>query len=212
MRENGISASCLRMLYAMASNRAETPDEADDLVQDLLLFAIEQRRDFDEPRFPAWASGVLRRHALFVSRTAGRRRRREAEYAAESGPGSAPARERKLPRPFIESLAPSLQTVALLANAGLGRAEIRSLLNISDAALRQRISGLRRAWKCASADAEHPDLPEILSRHAPPTGPRRRALKASLRRLPGGRMAIVDPDGHPLLFSNVAHNRSARGN
>ena len=195
------------MLHAMAARRAATPDEADDLVQDVLLAALEQRRACDDPRFPAWASGVLRRRALFLARTAGRRRRREADYAAESAPS--PSRERKLPRQFVESLPPSLQTVALLANAGLGRAEISSLLRISDTALRQRISGLRRAWKRAGAT---PELPEIVPRLAPPGGARRRALKTSLGKLPGGRLAVVDPDGHPIFFSGTAHNPPARGN
>jgi RNA polymerase sigma factor (sigma-70 family) len=207
MRQDGPSASCLRMLHAMAERRAATPDEADDLVQDVLVAALEQQRVCDDPRFPAWASGVIRRRALFLARTAGRRRRREADYAADSAP--APVQERKLPRQFVQSLPPSLQTVALLANAGLGRAEIAHLLRISDTALRQRISGLRRAWKRAGFAADHL---EIAPRQGSPDGPRRRALKTSLVKLPDGRLAVADPDGHPLFLSGRAHKPDPRGN
>ncbi len=199
-------ASYLRPLYALAARRAFTPDEADDLVQDVLLAALEQGRALDDPRFPAWASGVLRRRALFLARTAGRRRRREADYAAESAPP--PAREWKLPRQFVESLPSSLQAIALLANAGLGRAEIANLLRISDTALRQRISGLRRAWKHAGIA---PECAEIVIRQSS-NGPRRRALKTSLGKLPDGRLAVADPDGHPIFFTGSAHNRPGRGN
>jgi DNA-directed RNA polymerase specialized sigma24 family protein len=206
MRENGLTTSCLRTLYSIAARRAFTPDEADDLVQDVLLAALEQGRVLDDPRFPAWASGVLRRRALFLARTAGRRRRREADYAAEFTPSS--AREQKLPRHFVESLPSSLQTIALLANAGLGRAEIASLLRISDTALRQRICGLRRAWKRAGLA---PEFAEIVIRRSS-NGPRRRALKASLGKLPDGRLAVADPDGHAIFLSDSAHNRPSRGN
>jgi len=199
-------ASTLRTLYTLAARRAFTPDEADDLVQDVLLAALEQGRAMDDPRFPAWASGVLRRRALFLARTAGRRRRREADYAAEATPP--PAGERKLPRQFVDSLPPSLQAVAFLANAGLGRAEIASLLRISDTALRQRISGLRRAWKRAGIA---PEFVEVVVRRSS-NGPRRRALKTSLGKLPDGRLAVADPDGHPIFLSGSAHIRPGRGN
>ena len=77
---------CLPMLYTLAARRTRTPDEADDLVQDVLLIALEQGRALDDPRFPAWAAGVLRRRALFVARTAGRRARREAAFAGDPPP------------------------------------------------------------------------------------------------------------------------------
>lgn len=206
MPEGAISASCLQVLQKMALRRALTPDEADDLVQDVLLAALEEGREFNGAPFLAWASGVLRRRAMFLARTAGRRRRREAAYAAAIT--AARGRLRRLPRPFIDSLPPSLQTVALLANAGLGRREIAGLLRISDTALRQRISALRRAWKRSGAAA---DLLEILPEPSQPSGVRRPSLKAMLVKLPEGRFAVADPDGHPLYLSS-AHNSPGRGN
>ena len=206
MSHHRITAAHIRALRAIASRRAFTPEEADDLVQDVLLAAMEQGRAVDDPRFPAWAAGTLRRRALFIARTAGRRRRREAEYAMSTD--ASPPRERRLPRRFIDSLAPSLQVIALLVNAGLGRAEIADLLRISDTALRQRISGLRRAWRRAGM------APEVLhvDPDRPSDGPRRRALKTTLGKLPKGRFAVADPDGHPIFIGRPAHDQGGAGN
>jgi DNA-directed RNA polymerase specialized sigma24 family protein len=190
----------------MAMRHASTPDEADDLVQDVLLAAIEQGREVDGTRFLAWASGVLRRRALFLARTAGRRKRREAAYAAEARPARTPVK--RLPRPFIDSLPASLQTVAFLANSGLGRHEIARLLRIPDTALRQRISALRRAWKRSGHVAE---LVEILPQSSSSSAVRRSPLKKTLVKLPKGRFAVADPDGHPVYLSS-AHNSPGRGN
>lgn len=206
MPERAISASCLRVLQKMALRRALTPDEADDLVQDVLLAALEQKREFNGAPFLAWASGVLRRRAMFIARTAGRRRRREAAYAAETTPERGPMS--RLPGPFIDSLPPSLQTIALLANAGLGRHEIARLLRISDTALRQRISALRRVWKRSRAT---PELLEILPEDTPSFGVRRSSLKATLVKLPEGLFAVTDPDGHSVYLSS-AHSSPGRGN
>jgi DNA-directed RNA polymerase specialized sigma24 family protein len=206
MVTNAAPTLSLRVLQEMAARRAGSPEEAEDLVQDVLLAALEQDRALEDPGFPAWAYGVLRRRALFVARTAGRRRRREAEYAAQ--PSLAPREGQRLPREFIDSLPASLQVVALLANAGLGRAEIVSLLRISDTALRQRISGLRKAWKKAGIAPDPNDDGLRLSAG----GPRRRALKAGLGNLPAARLAVADPDGHPIFLSDSAHIRPTRGN
>lgn len=196
----------LQHLHTIAMRRTFTPDEADDLVQDVVLAALTAGRALDDPGFPAWAAGVLRRRALFVARTAGRRRRREAEYAGL--PRTPTRHERKLPRHFIDSLPPSLQLIALLVNAGLGRAEISILLRIPETALRQRISGLRRAWRRAGMEADI----TVAGDDAEANGPRRRALKNTLARVPNGRLAISDPDGHPIFFGGAAHDRGGRGN
>jgi len=206
MHETGISASSIDALRRMALRYAAAPDQADDLVQDLLLTALEQQRVWNETGFHAWARGVFRRRALFIARTEGRRRRREASYAADADP-SQPAIA-KLPHEFIDTLPPSLKTVALLANVGLGRTEIGSLLGIADTALRQRISALRRAWRNHGGTPEVTELPRgypYLS------GPRRRSLRDDLVRQPGARFAVTDPDGHSLVFG-PAHNSPAGGN
>ena len=200
-----IASDTFRRLHRVAERLARTGDEADDLVQDALLAALEQERGWDEGRFLAWASGVIRRRALFLARTAGRRRRRDTSYAVEAR--AAPAPHPRLPTPFIDALPPSLQAVALLANVGLGREEIGHLLRLSDAALRKRISDLRRAWRDSGADA---DLLLAWPQHRP-CGHRRRSLKSALRRLPDARFAVADPDGHQI-FLGLAHKLPTPGN
>lgn len=208
MPEAGITAPSIDALRRMALRYADSPDEADDLVQDMLLAALEQQRDRDGAGFLAWARGVFRRRALFLARTEGRRRRREASYAAEVDAATSRETSRKLPRRFIDTLPPALRTVALLASIGLGRAEIARLLGITDTALRQRISKLRRAWRESGGT---PEISEIPRGYPPLCGPRRRSLKAGLARLPGARFAVLDPDGHSVYFG-AAHNSPVRGN
>lgn len=205
MRRLGISAIGLRQLRRMASRRARTADEADDLVQDTLLAALEGGRNIDGGQFFAWASGVLERRALFVARTAGRRRRRDTLFASGAAAETA-LPERRIPRRFIDSLPPSVRSVALLVNAGLGRAEISGVLGISNVALRQRISLLRRLWRLSGSQPDHSEPSQ-----PPPCGLLRRSLKATLVRLPRGRSGIVDPDGHQIFLS-VAHSSPTRGN
>lgn len=207
MSEPAITATTLESLRRIALRYAETPDDADDLVQDMLVAALVQRRVPSDDGFLAWARGVFRRRALFVARTEGRRRRREALYVADADTSSSAA-IRKLPREFIDTLSPSLKTVALLANVGLGRAEIAGLLGIADTALRQRISNLRRAWREFGGT---PEVGEIPRGYPSLRGHRRRSVKADLVRIPGARFAVADPDGHAIVFG-VAHESAADGN
>jgi RNA polymerase sigma factor (sigma-70 family) len=196
----------LRRLRRVAARLVGTRDEADDLVQEALLAALEQDRDLDEARFLAWATGVIRRSVMFRARTAGRRRRREATYAAETS--APPLPFARLPRAFIDSLPRSLQTVALLANAGVGRTEVAHVLGLSEAAVRKRISDLRRAWRKSGAG---PDLALRSPQHRPPCGNLRRSLRSTLRKLPDARFAVADPDGHEIFLAS-AHKTATRGN
>lgn len=210
MRKGEISVQSLRQLRRMASRRARTSDEADDLVQDTVVAALEAGRECDGPQFFPWASAVLKRRAMFLARTAGRRRRRESNFARESAVDAAlpSASAPRFPRQFIDSLPPATRTIALLVNAGLGRAEISIALGISDLALRQRISSLRKAWRQSDVDR---DFAEPALRARPPCGLLRRSLKATLVKLPSARIAVADPDGHNI-FLKVAHTSPARGN
>lgn len=210
MRKGEISTQSLRQLRRIASRRARTPDEADDLVQDTLVAALEAGRECDGPQFFPWASAVLTRRAMFLARTAGRRRRRETNFAMEAAVDAAlpSASERRIPRQFIDTLPPSVRTIALLVNAGLGRAEISAVLGISDLALRQRISYLRKAWRRSGRKFE---LSEPPTRSRTPCGLLRRSLKTTLVKLPSARFAVADPDGHEI-YIGVAHTSAARGN
>jgi DNA-directed RNA polymerase specialized sigma24 family protein len=208
MRNCEISVSTIESLRRVAHRYAYASDEVDDLVQDVLLAALAQKRDFRGPNFLPWACGTVKRHAMFLARTAGRRKRREALYGSQPFPST--GGERRLPQDFITALPPSLRTVAILVNAGLGRAEIAHLLALPDTALRQRISGLRRAWVRSGADVEFLE-DELAPRGREPCGLLRRSLKANLTKLRYRRFAVADPDGHRIFFSG-AHDSPGRGN
>lgn len=167
-------------------------------MQDVLIAAIERGRDCAAPDFLPWALGAIRNRAAFAARTAARRKRREAE-AAMSGdvapvlPG--------LPASFTASLPPAQRIVALLANLGMGRIEIAYLLGLSDVALRQRLSGLRKAFAQFGGDVGMLDpRPQ-----GDGDGIARRALKRDLRVGTARSFAIRDPDGVPIFFSRRDH-------
>jgi DNA-directed RNA polymerase specialized sigma24 family protein/predicted enzyme related to lactoylglutathione lyase len=205
MAARGLSAGTIETLMRVAARCSLVAHEAEDLVQDVLLSAIEKDRDCGEPGFLPWAAGAVRNCARFAARTAARRRRREHAYALDHA-RPAPARPR-LPDTFIATLPRSRRVVALLVNLGLGRREIAYLLGLSDVALRQRIAGVRRAFAGFAGEAGS-DL------HAsfPADGLARRALKASLPERPQRRFAVRDPDGVPIFFSARDHVPGVGGN
>ena len=189
-------------LHAQARRLARRPEEADDLLQSALLAALESgRTDLASPETRRWLSGVIRNRAAFDARTSARRRRRDSAWGedvfprTERGGGGSPRLRGETvgPAATLPNLSPSLRLTALLALSGHTRQEIGWLLNLSDTALRQRISQLKRALDNAPA----PD--------AAPTGPLafgriRRALLGPARR-ENAFLASHDPDGHPFVVS-----------
>jgi DNA-directed RNA polymerase specialized sigma24 family protein len=201
-------------LERVAAAVSRTQNEARDLVQSVLLDAIERGvADLSAPERRAWLRGALRRRAAFDARTAGRARRRDARWLeASSGSGEAgeTARPWRFSRDFLERLAPSLRTLAALASAELEPREIRSVLRLSDTAFRKRVSMLRRALGQASAAGV--SLVTAPSQ-AFALGKQRALVIAGLRRHPGWAIASHDPDGHPLVFTTVgAHEKAPGGN
>jgi DNA-directed RNA polymerase specialized sigma24 family protein len=201
----GLSVGTLVALRRIASRCSAVPHEAEDLVQDILLSAIEKGRDCADPAFLPWASGAIRNHARFTARTAVRRKRREGVHALEHEPSAQPLP--RFPEPFIAALPRSRRVVALLINLGMGRREIAYLLGLSDIAMRQRIAGVRKAFADFGVAAEVSPQPAF-----PPDGLARRALKTSLPKLGGQRFAVRDPDGLPIFFSTGGHVSPGRGN
>lgn len=189
-------------LHAQARRLARRPEEADDLLQSALLAALESgRTDLASPETRRWLSGVIRNRAAFDARTSARRRRRDSAWGedvfprTERGGGGSPRLRGETvgPAATLPNLSPSLRLTALLALSGHTRQEIGWLLNLSDTALRQRISQLKRAL----ANAPAPD--------AAPTGPLafgriRRALLGPARR-ENAFLASHDPDGHLFVVS-----------
>jgi RNA polymerase sigma-70 factor (ECF subfamily) len=108
---------------------------------------------------------------------------------------------------FLASLPRSVRVVASLASADLCAAEIRWLLGLSDTALRQRLTVLRRA---VHAEAEPPTRPA--SEPELSLGGARAQLLAGLRRQQGRVVATHDPDGHVILLRIGPHKMRPGGN
>lgn len=194
-----------REVLVTARRFARSEDDARDLVQDVLEIALAQGvEDWASAERRAWLRGVVRRHAAFVVRGEQRRRRRELEVASR---GDASVAAWVWQPKFLASLPRSLRLVATLASADWCAAEIRWLLQLTDTALRQRLTALRRAL---SAHDEPPTLPVA----EPPRsfGAQRAQLLAHLRRRGGRAVATHDPDGHVLFLKIDPHKTESDGN
>lgn len=133
-----------RHLRAEARRHARRAADADDLVQDALLIALEQRRSDD----PAWLAGVIRNQAAMQARSAIRRRRREAAVAEDevACKSAAIAHEEAPPSAgaLLERLPPVDRRVAALALHGLSAEEIRWVPGIRAAVFCQRMISIRK--------------------------------------------------------------------
>jgi RNA polymerase sigma-70 factor (ECF subfamily) len=193
-----------RDMLRTARRFARSPEEAGDLVQDALVIALSRGfDDWSSPAHRAWLRGVVRKRAAFLVRGQTRRRRRE-QLADEAAPSAGTWAWQP---GFLASLPRSLRVVATLASADLCAAEIRWLLGLSDTALRQRLSALRRAVR---AEAEPPTLPAVEPQ--PSFGAHRTQLLAGLRRHHGSALATHDPDGHAIFLCIPPHKTVRLGN
>ena len=203
-----------RHLRTEARRHARRAADADDLVQDALLIALEQGRSDD----PAWLAGVIRNQAAMQARSAIRRRRREAAVAEddvanahEDSPPSASA--------LLERLPPAARRVAVLALHGLNAEEIRWVLGIHAAAFRQRLTSIRKAMGALPPSQRAEALALAYVRDPARTvdlqfGLLRRALKAALGGTDG--IGTHDADGHLIVLRAAmpgrAHTSPTHGN
>jgi len=182
-------------LVALARRHARRSAEAEDIVQEVLIAAVEAGRgDFSQPANRRWMAGAIRRRAAFDARSAARRREREARWQAERQPDRDRQDTESLAG-ILGQLPKSLRVVAALAVSGHSRIEIAYLLGLNDTALRQRIRALKVALgkKGVVMPAEMIGLNLDLA-----YGAIRQALAPALRRH-GGAFATHDPDGHILV-------------
>lgn len=200
-----------RRLRARARRLSKHADDADDLLQDALLAAIEAGRD-DAP----WLEGVLKHRAAMTARGEGRRRRREALCAEPDATGAlaasadpAPARDY-----LLRSLPPAARRVAVLALHGLSAEEIRWILGLADTAFRQRLTRIRRALG-ELPPAQRAEAQALAYLRDPARavelqfGLVRRSLKAALAGRAG--LGTHDADGH-LVVIRGAHTLPPGGN
>ncbi len=214
-----LDADAWRRLERLSRQLSRRRDEADDLLQDVMLAALEAGR-CDEP----WLQGVMRKRAAFVARSAVRRVRRETMACDMSGTAPDAGEADGPPRGgaggpamvvLLARLPPASRKVLLLALHGLGAGEIQWLLRTSQVAFRQRVATIRREFRRLPSALRD----EIVATGAgasrslqidPRFGLRRRRLLAAARATSsaGGH----DPDGHLLLFRSRAHVPVPPGN
>lgn len=192
-----------RRLLRIAERWSRRDGEAEDLVQDALCEAALAGRLDGSPQSLRWMGGVICNKARLSARTAARRRRREAQWH-EPRDGTPPP-EIADSRELLDGLPPSLRVFAALALSGHTRPEIAYLLGLTDTALRQRISALKRALRPRGAEMPQ-DLPGLAGDLD--YGRLRQALGPALARR-GGTFASHDPDGHLFVVSR-SHDAGPR--
>lgn len=199
-------------LNQLARKYTRRIEETDDLVQDLLLEAVRQEKDFTADHFMAWAHGVLRNRAAFIVRTEERRRKREK--AVQEKRDDPDQYRPAFPESFTGNLSPSLQITARLINCGLNQKEIEYLLGISSQTLRQRFTALRKKWTVfLEATGSGPEYSKEPVRDPFDIGLLRRSLKKSFHGNPDKMIGSFDPDGHLFIVrSDSSHKKSPGGN
>lgn len=175
--------------------------EAEDLVQDALLIAVEHDRfDLTQPSNQSWLRGVIRKQGAMKVRSAIRRRRREDYFAQILATPDCQIQHSTL-HEFVTGLPRSLRQTVLLLVSLHSKDEISWLLGLSDTAFRKRISDIRRLWRLNSADKLQPavGLTGDLA-----YGIIRQSLLARMRQ-PGNTQRTLgthDPDGHLIQISS----------
>ncbi|MCD7058360.1 RNA polymerase sigma factor [Pelagibacterium xiamenense] len=192
-----------RTLLGTARRYARRVEEAEDIVQEVILAAIRAGRgDIASPANRRWMAGAVRKRAAFDARSAARRQQREAQW--QDGQEPEAARNGEQLAALLCDLPRSLRVVAALALSGHSRREIAYLLEISDAALRQRVVALKKVL--AGRGVAMPEgLPGLSLDLA--YGQIREGLASYLRR--GGTFATHDPDGHFFVIRR-SQNPQAR--
>lgn len=184
----------MRPSLLVIARRAGARHDAEDVVQEALLIAIEAgRHDLSDPGNQAWLRGVVRNRVRMLARATRRRHGRERAW---QGSRSAPEMGAMDGLPdILADLPPALRTIAALVLTGHNRREIAYLLALPDTALRQRIAALKRhlGTKGLAAPTELTGLNLDLA-----YGRIRDALLPALQRH-GGLFASHDPDGHLFI-------------
>lgn len=196
-----------RKLLAQARRLTRRDHEAEDLVQDALLAALEAGRSD-----PAWLSGVIRNQAAMAARGAARRRERESVAADAPETDASAATD---PQPLLQRLPPAARRVAVLALHGLSADEIRWILQLTPAAFRQRLTSIRKSIGALPPELRGESLALAYVRDPARAvdlqfGLVRRALKSALRDAAG--LGTHDLDGHLLVIRGGAHVWPPRGN
>lgn len=169
------------------------------MLQEALIAAhAAGKTNVDDATDRRWLAGVIRNQARLLSRGAVRQRERERRWHVEKPNGEV---ESASPAVAFDGagLSPALRVIARLALSGLARREIAHLLDLTDEALRKRVSSLRK--RLAGARIAPPEPGHGLDLDLA-YGRLRQALLSKLRRQKA-HFATHDPDGHLLVIRRV---------
>ena len=143
-----------RAAYAIARGRVESPMDAEDVVQDSFVRALERLDECDPGRFAGWLLTIVRNRAHNARIYEGRRAGVDPEAAGlrarggEEGDGEARVRRRELREELeaaIAVLSPVQREVLLLHDLeGLPHAEIASAVGVSVGMSRYHLMQARR--------------------------------------------------------------------
>jgi RNA polymerase sigma-70 factor, ECF subfamily len=142
----------LRAAYAVALARVGRPADADDVVQEAFVSALEQLERCRHPdRFRAWLLQIVRNRALNVRRSERLREGFPLEDAAGMSGGEDPSHDaarEELRRRLLEALggltATEREVVLLFDFEGLRHREIAAQLGITEGSARVHLSNGRR--------------------------------------------------------------------
>ncbi len=158
-----MTANDYQALLEIAKRYTRKSHEAEDLLQDALLVAVNADRfDFSQDNNQKWMHGVLRNLAKQHARSAQRRKDRDFSFGeAKETEVESNSEEVNLIggadalQSVLGLLGPAAKKVAVLSMQGLNRKEICDLLDISDATLRQRLASIRKALGPVSEALKH---------------------------------------------------------
>lgn len=170
---------------------ASRSSDAEDLLHDALIAAMAcGREDMTKRDNRVWLYGTIRNLGRMAARGHGRRRVRETHWS-ESRTVAPPAPPFVMST-FLQGLPPATKAIAALVLTSHNRREIAWLLRLTDTALRQRMTALRRSLRARGL--EMPTGPAGLNLDISYGRIRDVLLPALLRE--NGEFASHDPDGH----------------
>lgn len=140
--------------YAVALSVTRVPQDAEDVVQDAFVTALERLEECTPERFPGWLLRIVRNRALNHRRGEGVRAARPLDEAADRAAGDSPARDaertelRERLSAGLETLTDVQREVLLLHDLeGWKHREIAAALGLPEGTVRHHLFHARRAMR-----------------------------------------------------------------
>lgn len=154
-------------VWGLARGMGASPDQADDVVQDVFLVVRRRFDDFDADRaVRPWLTGITRRVLSDHRKKSRRARAREARAEAPTAltqpePKAIADQEARAVVEFLDTLpAEQREVFVMIAIEGMSAGEVAALSNISPNTVssrlrlaRRRFSAWAQAWRCKEEGA-----------------------------------------------------------